>query len=467
MRDNHLLDMASAGFLFAETRTTPMHIGTLGIFRLPEKADEPRFLRRLVDAVSDVSDFPSPFGDRIRISLTGPKWEKDDNIDIGYHVRRSGLPRPGGMEELITLTARLHGTPLDRERPLWEQHFIDGLEDRRFAIYTKIHHAAIDGMGLTKLSQSMFSTRKSERLKVSPFDAQSPDMRAESEARGKDRESPTLPDLRRGLSVLRERSGSAINISTVTLKYLMSYLRPSDLTVPWQHRGSTPLNTRLGAPRSLSVRSWELDRIRRLGKALGGTINDVVLASCSGALRSFLQKYHYLPEQPLTTVVPVSLRDKGETGALNQVAFVTVNLSTDTGDPGERFIKIQKSVRSGRELYRGLSATEAGVFSALSQAPVLAASLLGLTPKFPHSSVLISNVPGPSKTLYLDGAELEASYPVPALPQGIALNITVASYVDRMDCGVIACRRSLPQADKITPLLEESLRELEVIAGFG
>lgn len=460
------LDLTSGAFLFTEKRTTPMHIAVLGVFKLPEKVDTAKFLLRLADTVSDIERFRFPFGHRLETSLRGPSWIEDDNIDLSYHLRRSALPTPGGLEELFTLVARLHGTPLDRDRPLWEQHLINGLEGNRFALYTKIHHAAIDGIGMTKLAQSMFATRKSDRLKVSPFCERS---LATNSSRGKPRkqgEPASLPDLRAGLEALRKTAGSTTNISAAMLKYLQGYVRPSDLTVPWQHRGSTPLNTRVGAPRSFNASSWELARIKRAGKALDGTVNDVVLAVCSGAIRNYLLDFHELPEHPLTTIVPVSLRDKGDTGSANQIAFITVTLATDIGDPELRFKKIQDSVKSGRSLYAGLSATEAGVFSALTQAPVLTSSMLGLTPKFPHSSVLISNVPGPRKKMYMDGAELEASYPVAALPEGIALNITVSSYAGRLDCGAIACRKSLPDADNIIPLMEDALIELEEVAGI-
>ena len=465
MNKSKALDPTSAAFLFTEKRTTPMHIAVLGIYKIPKGSDEAKFLQRLVDTVGDIERFRFPFGSRLHSFLTGPSWIADDDIDISYHLRRSGLATPGDFEQLFTLVSRLHGTSLDRDKPLWEQHLINGLEGNRFAIYTKLHHAAIDGVGMAKLGQSMHSTRKSDRLKASPF-CHGLQTEASKGASGEPAQPVSMPDLRVGLEVLKQAAGSTTNISSAMLKYLQGYVRPGDLTVPWQHSGPTPLNTKVGAPRSFNASSWELDRIRRLGKTLGGTINDVVLTVCSGAIRSYLKQWHELPTRPLTTIVPISLRDKGDTGSANQIAFITVNLATDVEDSEQRFRDIQRSVKSGKSLYSGLSATEAGVFSALTQAPVLTSSLLGLTPKYPHSSVLISNVPGPRKKMYIDGAELEASYPVAALPEGIALNITVSSYAGRLDCGAIACRRSLPEADRIIDLMEDALVDLEEVAGI-
>jgi hypothetical protein len=150
MNKSKALDPTSAAFLFTEKRTTPMHIAVLGIYKIPKGSDEAKFLQRLVDTVGDIERFRFPFGSRLHSSLTGPSWIADDDIDISYHLRRSGLATPGDFEQLFTLVSRLHGTSLDRERPLWEQHLINGLEGNRFAIYTKLHHAAIDGVGMAK-----------------------------------------------------------------------------------------------------------------------------------------------------------------------------------------------------------------------------------------------------------------------------------------------------------------------------
>jgi len=216
MNKSKALDPTSAAFLFTEKRTTPMHIAVLGIYKPPKGTDEAKFLQRLVDTVGNIERFRFPFGSRLHSSLTGPSWIDDDDIDISYHLRRSGLATPGDFEQLFTLVSRLHVTSLDRDRPLWEQHLINGLEGNRFALYTKLNHAAIDGVGMAKLGQSMHSTTKSDRLKTSPF-CRGPRTEASTREFRKPTQPVSMPDLRVGLEVLKQASGSTTNISSAML----------------------------------------------------------------------------------------------------------------------------------------------------------------------------------------------------------------------------------------------------------
>ncbi len=458
------VDMTSAAFLLAEKRETPMHVGGVNLFTLPDGVDEHEFLSSLADVLRNVEDFRKPFGDYAKATPLGFYWEEDDKIDLDYHVRHSALPNPGRYRELFALVSRLHSTLLDRNRPLWETHLIEGLQNRQFALYNKMHHAAIDGVGAMHLTRSSYSTRKSERIDYSPF-SQYAYERYKAEKFGN--RPPPEQEVRTALDALKQNFDSAINLATAMSRFGNAFVgRSGNLAVPWHNVPKTSINTRVTGARRFVAQSWEFERVRAVCKALDGTINDTVLAMCSGALRRYLISHNELPKHSLKAMAPVSLRAEGDLDSTNAVGFITADLATNIRDPERRIRKIQDSMRAGKSLLQDLSPGEAAVFMQLTQMPAVVTTILGLAAKYPAFSTVISNVPGPREQLYWNGARLDGIYPASIVFDGFAMNITLVSYYKSLDFGIVACRRSLPEIQRFIDYLEEALQELEEVAGL-
>ncbi|MCL4103969.1 UNVERIFIED_CONTAM: hypothetical protein GTU68_034831 [Idotea baltica] len=242
--------------------------------------------------------------------------------------------------------------------------------------------------------------------------------------------------------------------------------RGGDLSVPWHRVPQTSINTKVSGARRFVAQSWDFDRIKAVCSATNSTINDVVLAMCSGALRRYLGGQNELPKQSLKAMVPVSLRKQGDLDSANAVGFITADLATNIKNPEKRLQAIQSSMTAGKDMLKELSAREAMLYMQIAQIPILLTSALGMASKFPAFSTVISNVPGPRDQLYWNGASLDGIYPASIVFDGFSMNITLVSYNNSLDFGIIACRRSLPQVQRIIDHLEESLQELEEVAGL-
>jgi len=239
------------------------------------------------------------------------------------------------------------------------------------------------------------------------------------------------------------------------------------LSMPWLNVPRSAINTPVDGARRFVAQSWPLERIRAVGKALEGTFNDAVLAMCAGGLRLYLQQHSELPEQSLKAMVPVSLRAAGDVESSNAVGAISADLATNEKDPAKRFAAIQASTRAGKGMYHGLSTQEAQLLMQLVQLPGLLLMPLGLTSRFPPYSTVISNVPGPRQPMYWNGARLNGIYPASIVTEGVALNITLVTYDKNVDFGIIACRRTLPQVQRLIDYMEQSLVELEDVAGLS
>jgi len=463
----HRLSPLDAGFLLAETRETPMHVGGVYLFTYPEGADEQAFLAETKEILRSTTRWRRPFGHKLKLNPLGAAayWEPDERLDVDYHVRHSALPKPGRYRELFSLTSRLHQSLLDRHRPLWELNLIEGLQDRQFALYSKIHHAAIDGVGGVRLAQTMLSTDPSERREHSPFSLEAHE---QAKARRKPVEPPTEREMKAVAEVLRESFGVSKSLLSSLRTYARAWLKPDDqkLTTSWTTTPVTSFSSKITGARRFVAQSYSLPRVRAVGKALSGTINDVVLAMCGGALRQYLLDRNELPDAPLTAMTPVSLRTKSSEGLGNAVGALTANLATHIADPGERFQRTKASMNEGKSLLQGMSPKEIELFTQLTQAPPLLIGMLGLGDRFPPYSTVISNVPGPRERSYWNGARLDGMYPMSAIYHGFALNFTLLSNADQLDFGVIACRNSVPSCQRIIDDLEGALRALEEAAGI-
>jgi diacylglycerol O-acyltransferase len=262
--------------------------------------------------------------------------------------------------------------------------------------------------------------------------------------------------------------GSGANLTRALLQFANVWVGGNQkLNVPWHSVPNSIISSNVSGSRRFVAQSWPYQRIREVGKALGGTLNDAVLAMCAGGLRLYLAQSGALPTQPLKAMVPVSLRVEGDIESSNAVGFIIANLATTEDDPGERFRIIQESMLAGKQVYSGLSAGEAELFAAITMAPLALTKLLGLEKALPVYNLVISNVPGPRKKMYWNGALLEGIYPASIVLNGQSLNITLVSYGGTLDFGIIACRRSLPSIQRLLDCLEEALVELEEVGGIA
>lgn len=467
------IDLTDAAFLYVESRETPMHVGGINLFEFPEGADEQKFMQRLADAYSSTTELRSPFGEYVTTGTLGRfgplYWENDDDLDFDYHVRHSALPKPGRYRELFALTSRLHSTLLDRNRPLWEVHLIEGLQNRQFAVYSKLHHATIDGVAGLRLTEGMCATNKRKRTDYSPFSQEAYEQIVNAKRRK--RNAPAMPrdaELRGLAEIFREQLGTTSNLLSMIKNYAQAWLGiGGGLTVPFRHVPRTTINSQVSGSRRFVAQSWSLERVKSVAKAVDATINDVVLTMCSGALRSFLLANDDLPEHSLRAMVPVSIRAVDDFETSNAVSFITANLGTKYADPADRLRTVMESTRAGKEVLSGLSANEARLYAGLSQMPLFVSNLFGVAELFPAFSTTISNVPGPRKQLYWNGAPLLGSYPASAIFHGFALNITLVSYHGNLDFGIMACRRSVPSVQRLIVHLEEALAELEIMSGVA
>jgi len=442
-------------FLFAESREHPMHVGGLSLFQPPEGADG-QFVRQFTDALVANDEFQPVFRKHpatIAGGIARVAWAYDDDIDVDYHVRRSALPSPGRVRDLLELTSRLHTSLLDRHRPLWELHVVEGLNDGRFAMYTKMHHALIDGVSATKLM--------ARTLSPDPDDTQ---VRAMWSLPRPSREPSG--GFSSPLGALAKLAGSVVGLAPSTLRLARGALIEQQLTLPFA-APHTMFNVKIGGARRCAAQSWSLDRIKNVKKAAGVTFNDAVLAMCAGALRYYLIEQDALPATPLIAMVPVSLRSEKEADdGGNRVGSILCNLATDVDDPAQRIQIISDSMRGNKKVLADLPRLQVLALSALNMMPLALAGVPGfLSTVPPPFNIVISNVPGPSQPLYYGGAKLDGSYPLSNIPDGQALNITLVNNADSLDFGLVGCRRSVPHLQRLLAHLESSLKDLEQAVG--
>jgi diacylglycerol O-acyltransferase len=442
-------------FLLAETREHPMHVGGLQLFQPPEDAG-PEFVRDLIARFREPESVSSLFRRRPAepVSTLGTAWwSTDRTIDMDHHVRHSAVPQPGRIRELLQLTSRWHGSLLDRHRPLWESHVVEGLKDGRIAIYTKVHHSMIDGVSALRLMQRALSADPDARDVPPPWAVRSSRPPRESRPR-----LDPVALLRTGVDVAADVAGmlpASVRIASVA--------RGGELTLPRAPR--TILNGPVGGARRFAAQSWEIERIRRVAKSSATTLNDVVLAMVSGALRQYLMEQNALPDEPMTAMVPVSLAlrsdSAGSTGG-NATGAIVVNLATHRKNGANRLEEIAASSRQAKKILGDLSPTQILAFSALQMLPLAMAPVPGfVTHTRPPFNLVISNVPGPTEQLYLDGARLDGLYPASIVLGGQALNVTLASRFEHLDFGLVGCRTSVPHLQRLLLHLETSLAELE------
>lgn len=452
-----IVNPADKVFLMLEKRQQPMHIGTLQLFSYPEGAG-PKYVTQLAEYLRSFTDIYPPFNQKIVTRFGQEFWEEDRYFDLEHHFRHAALPKPGRIRELLAYVSAEHSNLMDRERPLWEVHLIEGLRDRRFALYTKIHHSLMDGTSGMRLMMRTFSTDPEDRG-IPPVWAVPPRQRSTGGKRSKS-------------SVAAERPAEQIVKQLMTLPNVVreagtALFGKAPGVVTSFDAPPSILNQKITGSRRFAAQSYSMSRIKAIGRAFDATLNDVVLAVCGGALREYLISLSALPEKPLISMVPVSLRDEESEGG-NDIALVLANLGTDIADPLRRIEAVKASIGNAKDRFKRMTPNEQKLYTAVSMMPAGVNMLSGgLLPQMQTFNVVISNVPGPRDSMYWNGARMEGIYPVAFLMDHMALNITLLSYRDSLEFGITACRRTLPSMQKLLIYIENAIEELERAAGIN
>ncbi|MEI2819685.1 MAG: wax ester/triacylglycerol synthase family O-acyltransferase [Marmoricola sp.] len=465
MAKKRLIPPQDAMFLWGETPETMMHVASLMPFTPPADAG-PTYLRDLLQRVRE-STVLSPFN----LKLTHPHllqhplqaWVEDDKFDIDYHVRRSALASPGDERELGILVSRLHSHQLDFTRPPWEMHIIEGLEGGRFAIYTKVHHALVDGYSAVKsLGRSL--TKDPSDPAVDFFTSLAP----KSKPKAAPAQSASLVESLTAVAAgAAGMLGGAVSGATDVAKAVMKLemTGKEDALKGGRDAPPTILNQRTSRTRRFATQVYETQRLRAIATASRGTLNDVVMTICGAALRRYLLELNELPDKSLVAFMPVNIRDAGDEGGGNKVAVLLAAMGTDVADPVQRLESVIASTSAAKGQMKGMGQLPALAYSGYLLAPGIAqtvAAMLGVRNLLPTTfNLILSNVPGPRHKLYLLGSELEAVYPISIPAHGMALNITLETYAEKMCFGFTGDRDALPSLQKLAVYTGDALAELE------
>jgi diacylglycerol O-acyltransferase len=446
-----------ATFLHLETPEMPMHVGSLNVLDLPKgyKGDFYEDAKQFMASRIHLADVFTRKLALMPFDLTNPVWVEDDDIDLDYHVRHITLPKPGTNRQLQQYVARLHSTLIDRSRPMWEFFIIDGLKSGQVALYTKVHHAGIDGQAGVALGKAIFDLEATGRVVKPP--------RARPRSSGYQLGMAEL-----ATAALRNTAQQYVKLFKMApaIARALGGLAKTDEKAAEKNAATAPKKFNLFAPRtSLNVsitnqrtfagRTISLAETKHIAKHFGVSLNDVVMATVAGALRHYLADNNELPAKPLVAGVPVSLREAGDETANNQASMILVSLATDITDPVQRLKAINASSTSSKSTMNRFKAVILDDFPTFA-APWLVSGIASMVGRSglvnllpPAANVAISNVAGAPFPMYFAGALVTSYYPVSIASHGTALNVTVQSYNGRMDYGLIACRRAVPDITEI------------------
>jgi diacylglycerol O-acyltransferase / wax synthase len=453
------LTALDASFLYLEHPTTPMHIGGVAVFRTPRSGFDHD---RLVDLVERRLALVPRYRQKIRSvpgHLARPVWVDDQEFDIAYHVRRSALPRPGAPEQLNELVARLMSRQLDRNRPLWEIYLVEGLARGRMAIITKTHHAMVDGVSAMDISQVI--------LDVTPTPRETPDdlWMPRPEPGGLQLLLTAAGEAVQQPAELADNLRAAVMDATSTVRRvgdavggLVSALRSAIRPAP-----VSPLNVPISRQRRFAVARTSLESFRKVRLAHGGTVNDVVLAVVSGALRNWLLSRGE-PVTASTTIramAPVSVRHPSSDTPGNQVSAYLVDLPVGEPNPVVRLHHVSHAMRAHKDSGQSIGA-DALVRLGGFAPPTLHALGARVAGGFAQRifNLVVTNVPGPQFPLYAAGAKMVEMFPVVPLSKNQGVSIGITSYDGGVYFGLNADRDSMTDVDGLAAMIEESLDEL-------
>lgn len=465
-----------AAFLALETTTSTGHVGGVCILD-PTDAPYPLDLARLMDLMSERLPLVPVMRRKlleVPLGLDQPYWVDDPDFDLEYHIREVALPAPGSQQQLTEQVGRLLARPLDRRRPLWEMYLITGLEEGRVAVYTKVHHSAIDGASGAELLTVLLDLSREGR-ELPPREDFAP------------QKAPSGPVLAaRALARLAWRPVQTVQIAAGVVKAVPTLapavspilggllgLNRGDggvISSPAGIAPATPFNKRITPHRRLAFRSVDLADVKLVKNAFGVSVNDVVMAMCAGALRTWLIDHEALPEAPLVSMIPVSVRDESTQGKLgNRVSAMLAKLPTHLPDPLERLKVVHEATKIAKAqqavipqgLVDDISDFAPPALTARAARVLFATGVLHRLPPF---NVTISNVPGPNVPVYLGGAKMLAQYPTSVVTDGQGLNITLVGYHGQLHFGLVSCRELVPDIDRLADHLVDELDQLVKLA---
>lgn len=466
-----------AAFLALETANSTGHVGGVCILD-PKEAPAPLTLARLTEVLGERLPLVPVLRRKllnVPLGLDQPYWVDDPAFDIEYHIREIALPRPGSDAQLSEQVARLHARPLDRSRPLWEIYLITGLAKRRAAVYTKIHHSAIDGASGAELLTILLDLAPDGRElpPAKPFVPARPPgpatLAALAAARLAWRPVQTVRvtnELVRVLPTLAPALGAVVG-------GMLGLNRGDGEVIPSApgRAPATPFNRPITPHRRLALRSVDLDTVKIVKNAFGVSVNDVVMAMCAGALRRWLTDHDSLPDAPLIAMIPVSVRDPASKGALgNKVSAMLATLPTNVAEPAERLEIVHAATKIAKAqqavIPQGLvDQVSDFALPALTARAARVVFATGVLHRLPPFNLCISNVPGPNVPVYLCGAKLLAHYPVSVITDGQGLNITLVGYLGKLHFGLVSCRELVPDIDVLAGYLVEELDSLLKVVG--
>jgi diacylglycerol O-acyltransferase / wax synthase len=482
------LTSLDAQFLRMENARTYGHVGGLAVYDPSTAPGGDLTIRDICRLVGERLHLLPVFRWRLAevpLSLDLPYWIEDPDFDLDFHIRESAVPPPGNDDRLAEVVARIFARPLDRRRPLWELYLIHGLEGGRVALLTKIHHAAVDGVsGNELLSILLDPSPEGREIPPAPLGSGAGE-RAPGELEMLGRGLLGLP--RQPIRALRSVPSAVPNLIDLpganavpgvpTLTRAVTRARKalgsdedSDvLEVTTARAPGTFFNGPISPHRRLAIGRVSLDTVKAIKNAAAITVNDVVVALCASALREWLLEEDDLPDEPLVAMVPVSVRSEEQKGTFgNRISMMVVPIATDEPDPRQRLVRTHELLRSAKDRHRALPAdllTDATSFIPPAVMALAARTTMGVLGRTrPPLNLVISNVPGPRSHLYVAGARLLAIYSMGPILEGIGLNITVWSYVDQMNFGLVSCREMMPDLWDLTDDLHESLDALREAA---
>jgi diacylglycerol O-acyltransferase len=471
-------------FLYMETPTSFGHVNGLAIYDRPDGDFDPfaTVYQRFGSKVGELEPMRRRVVE-VPMGLDHPYWVMDPNFDLDYHIRHMSLAPPGTRVQLAEQVARIVGRPMDRTRPLWEVYVIEGLEDGSWALLTKYHHATIDGAsGVIMMTMMNDLTPDAPPSGGSaPWEAE--EIPSDTEllrlAIGNLVRNP-VKAVRTQLRIVRDVAAAAgiTGLSSAAQQAgaaIKSLTGPSDgprMSVPMSAAPPTPWNKSITAHRRFAMRPAKVSDLKRLKDVTGGTLNDVVMAIVAGALRAYLIEHDALTDKPLRAMVPVSIRTGNEEEPwTNRVSSLMVDLPTHLADPMARLATCREAMDRAKRQFE-LVPAEALVDVAQYSSPVVATSAIRMAARLkladrmdPPVNVIISNVPGPRQPLYLGGARMQTYIPVSTIAEGMGLNVTVHSYLDELEFGLIACRELVPDLWHMVDLHLEEVDVLFAAAG--
>lgn len=446
MRLLHPIDLI---FLSLEKRQQPMHVGGLLLFKIPDNAPDD-FVQSLVEDIKKSECQPiAPFNQ----VLSGVAWRTDEDFDLDHHFRHISLPHPARIKELLVYISQEHSALLDRAKPLWTCTLIEGVEGNRFALYFKMHHAIADGVAGMRLMEKAFAKDQHTHSMIPPWCLEH---KKEKEKSSKiNKLWHTVTDLKQQIEtspqVIYQELKQTLHDRKVDPHYVTSFQAPKSV-----------FNQKVSASRRFAAQSFELSRIRHISQHLDVTVNDVILSICSGALRRYLLEFNQLPKKPLIAMVPASIRSD-KTDSSNRITMILANLATDSSDREERTQIISNSVNTAKTRFKRMNQNQILGYSAFVYAAAGINVISGLRPKKQPFNIVISNLAGPREALYWNGAKLEEIYPASVIFDGQALNITLTSYLDQLEVGLVACRNTVPKMQSLLQYLEDEIHQYELL----